>query len=575
MQCSEGSRKNPELFIFFGITGNRDYERLGDLEVLRSIVQERVTWFVEQYEEHNPTCSIRLIVLTPLADGADRFFLKTVREQYPDALFMVPLPFEKNLYEKSFSSESSVSEFRNLLVDEACIETFVVEHSHPGSYSNVGVFIAENSDVLFCISDSSLKEQVSFNGGTDSIYTYARMAIDSEDDFLKAIDGRPKLGRQDGNSIPSLEKTVCTINAKEGSCSTHILNSDEEPTAPGQEELYRRFFHNPFAAAMLNEIPPEAEGFCWFDEALLSRFDKKATTAQRRYEKQKQHIIWVAFFVAVFSLLDWASGGNDFFKHNGISIQLMNWDILVTSSFIILSILIMRSRKSSSLTRWLDYRYISEHLRGLRMFVSAGVPFSQVVAPRLNDPSSFDLQRIYHSLFLYFRLYHGKFSHCFNQNDPDQNYRFPAQQIIIEQYNWHVQKSKEHKKKEHKYYLLRCCLLGISVTASITAVFLACSGWESPSNSKVADLTASGFSLLLAVTSSLAAMREHGRLGNRYRLTAMQFRNIFKRLVFLEGLTPEQFAVEVEASAIEVQEILMETTYNWISTLQDKNPDWV
>jgi hypothetical protein len=101
--------------LMLGVTGHRDL-RSQDVAGLREAVRGVLSGFRDRYP------STRLIILSPLAEGADRL---VAHEALALGLSLVaPLPFEPAEFEKDFATPESVAEFRELLA--RADESFVV-----------------------------------------------------------------------------------------------------------------------------------------------------------------------------------------------------------------------------------------------------------------------------------------------------------------------------------------------------------------------------------------------------------------------------------------------------------------
>ncbi len=95
-----------QLPLVLGITGHRNL-RSEDVGVLRRLIHEFFADLQEEYP-HTP-----LMLISPLAEGADRIAAEVALESGIDLI--VPLPMPVRLYERDFESWESLGEFRGLL----------------------------------------------------------------------------------------------------------------------------------------------------------------------------------------------------------------------------------------------------------------------------------------------------------------------------------------------------------------------------------------------------------------------------------------------------------------------------
>lgn len=155
------------LPIVVGVTGHRDL-RSQDVEPLAARVRGVMRDLLTRHP-HSP-----VIVLTPLAEGADRLVARVGLEL--GLRLIVPLPFAKELYEEDFEGPS-LAEFRSLLAQaEGWFELPLAEgvsvkgvaareDDRTEQYAAVGVFVAQHSHVLLALWDGA----AGAFGGTGSI----------------------------------------------------------------------------------------------------------------------------------------------------------------------------------------------------------------------------------------------------------------------------------------------------------------------------------------------------------------------------------------------------------------------
>jgi hypothetical protein len=146
----------PLVPLVVGITGHRDL-RQSD----RMVLEERVRSVFRTLHGRYP--STPLLVLSALAEGADRLAARVALEV--GARLIVPLPMPRTVYETDFQAEGSLAEFAALLARaERWFELPLVEGNNlenirkPGKardrqYAQLGMYIAEHSQVLVALWD--------------------------------------------------------------------------------------------------------------------------------------------------------------------------------------------------------------------------------------------------------------------------------------------------------------------------------------------------------------------------------------------------------------------------------------
>ena len=139
--------------LVVGVTGHRDLvpEEVGKL-------RERVLEFFEQLKSLFP--SLPIMVMTPLAEGADRLVAEVAKELgFP---IVVLLPMESRLYQLDFQGES-LTEFHEMMELGETIELPLVgenteENIQNGvardmQYAQLGAYLAAHSHILLALWD--------------------------------------------------------------------------------------------------------------------------------------------------------------------------------------------------------------------------------------------------------------------------------------------------------------------------------------------------------------------------------------------------------------------------------------
>jgi uncharacterized phage-like protein YoqJ len=148
--------------ITLAITGHRD---MVETEELKKELED----YFEKTIASNKDKEITL--LSPLADGADRFVAKIFLEkqkEHENLKLVVPMPFEQERYEKDFD-ESSKEEFLDFWAKAESV--FAVKRVSESGYVDVGRYVVDESDVLLALWDGTFNGKL---GGTGDVVEYAR-----------------------------------------------------------------------------------------------------------------------------------------------------------------------------------------------------------------------------------------------------------------------------------------------------------------------------------------------------------------------------------------------------------------
>jgi len=144
--------------ITIGITGHRDIVETKELK------QEIAGFFTKLQSQNQETK-----LLSPLADGADRLVADIYLDVFKDrAKLIVPMPFDQERYMEDFDSKSQ-KEFLEYL--QIADEVFEVPNSQGCNYKSIGIFVADESEILLALWDGSFNHK---SGGTGDIVAYAR-----------------------------------------------------------------------------------------------------------------------------------------------------------------------------------------------------------------------------------------------------------------------------------------------------------------------------------------------------------------------------------------------------------------
>jgi hypothetical protein len=158
--------KKPRIHV--GVTGHR---RLADPDSLRP----RIVEVAEQVERENP--GKQLVVVSPLAEGADRLVADILLKRDPTASLEVVLPFEYSQYLKDFSKAESRDHFQELYDRASAVIYPVRLGQSPASeppedgYARCGAEVVRRSDVMIAIWDG---KPAAGKGGTGDIVELAR-----------------------------------------------------------------------------------------------------------------------------------------------------------------------------------------------------------------------------------------------------------------------------------------------------------------------------------------------------------------------------------------------------------------
>ena len=146
--------------IIVAVTGHRDI-----------VETEELSQKVFRFFEELLAKSEELVLLSPLADGADRFVAKIfleLQKRHEHLLLIAPMPFSKERYMRDFD-QASKEEFLELL--EVVNDSFQIASMGDKPYQELGKYIVNVSDTLLALWDGTYNGKA---GGTGDVVEYAQ-----------------------------------------------------------------------------------------------------------------------------------------------------------------------------------------------------------------------------------------------------------------------------------------------------------------------------------------------------------------------------------------------------------------
>jgi hypothetical protein len=167
--------------LIIGVTGHRDL-RPQDLEALSEQVRQVLLKLKSRYS------STPLVMLSALAEGADRLAAKVAIEPGVDARLIAPLPMPRQAYGEDFKEGDSLAEFNDLLGKaerwfelplpaDTCEEGLRQPKQRDRQYEAVAKFIARESQILIALWDGV---KIGLQGGTSQVVRFQTEGVPSE-----------------------------------------------------------------------------------------------------------------------------------------------------------------------------------------------------------------------------------------------------------------------------------------------------------------------------------------------------------------------------------------------------------
>ncbi len=169
--------------VRIGVTGHRF---LAEIEKLEAAVEQAL----DRIEQAFPGC--KLIVLSPLAEGADRLVAHAVLRREGGEL-VVPLPADD--YLEDFDTAQSKGEFRTLLDQAAEVVELPATPTRDEAYEQVGLYLLDHCDVLIAVYDGKPAQG---QGGTADI---VQRALDRDMPVFHIKAGNRKPGTNEPTTL--------------------------------------------------------------------------------------------------------------------------------------------------------------------------------------------------------------------------------------------------------------------------------------------------------------------------------------------------------------------------------------
>ncbi|MFV1988179.1 MAG: SLATT domain-containing protein [Gemmatimonadota bacterium] len=340
--------------IVVGVTGTR---RLPSGPALANRVREVLAGLAALLPPLTDT-PVRLVALSPLAEGADRLVAREILA-CPDGALEVVLPLEKDDYLEDFESVESKREFESLLGRARRASRVTPPRQRPLAYSKVGRHVVDHCDVLIAVWDG---QPAAGQGGTAEIVRYARES--ERPIFWIHTEEGHGLTEEPGQGInPASFEDIDRYNREslDGPAVQRGMEQFRDDVESHAEEV--GLDPNALAPAIDQLVPP------------FVRADFLAQRYQRRFQRAGTLIYSLAaasVAVSGFQVLFWT-------EIHALALVSALSELL---SMLLILGLLWRGVKKRWQSKWIDYRFLAERLRTAFFMHVAGVQIADTQPPR-------------------------------------------------------------------------------------------------------------------------------------------------------------------------------------------------
>lgn len=374
---TDGAAVGNRIPLVVGVTGHRDL-----LASEEEGIKQRVRDFLTGLEQIFP--DLPLMIMTPLAEGADRIAAEVAHELGIPTIVLLPMP--QRLYQRDFEG-ASLAEFHEMLELGECIELPILPELteadvlHPGAgrnmqYAQLGAYLAAHSHILLAIWDGRPSNSP---GGTGHVIKF------HQHDIIDLIAGGQRRSPIDFTEDESdlVYHIVCSrqedgppVDGLVPLDAWWFTRNEVEPRTLTMPERYRIVFERmaEFSSDMdvdMDEVgfepmlPAEALARCGRGAKDIDRLYHRADFLARRFQQ--------LFYREIrgTSALALAAGGSFVAYADLPNLEFMIYPYIICISAALL--LAYLDRRYAWQRKYLDYRVLAEGLRVQFYWSVAGV----------------------------------------------------------------------------------------------------------------------------------------------------------------------------------------------------------
>ncbi len=588
--------------ILVGITGHRDIQ---DEQGLTEHIKKILLDICKKYE------ASPILLLTPLAEGADRAAAKAVigikQTNVSRVAYLVVLPMDEEEYLGTFMDEESVSEYNSLKSQAAgCykvpirksldIDSIVsTEERHSKLYANIGTYMALNTQILIAAWNGAEEpDQIAIkNGGTyytlrarllgfyDDEYGYGENCLANREFgpvyWIKTMrkssaylaEGTPVVGPlyPDYPIAGYLyEEILARLDGYNGDISKMRLQS-----ADSIDLSYRRFVTHTYTEN--SEQKSEVFSFDQSENLLINRYSAADALSSHYQIKRRWDIIFL--IVLAFSAL------LIFELYSGPLAK--SWLMILYSAIYLLGSFyyLFRIKAGKHHEKYIQYRGIAEGLRVQFFWHLSGIGarVSDKYLTKQKGPNDWIRIALNNALLLC-NANAGQSQQCQQFQNDDTSYLdgiFTAHKLwMLNQYDYY---SRAWPKKEKKAYLQKKAEAVLFAIGLLLAVVIVCLDAYRSAAVGIHSWIVFAVGFLPVVIASYKVFAElfaFSRLARKYKWMMMTYSialHEFERIKNSYGHDPEAFVRKSRKLFYDIgTEALLEND-EWIGVFEEKAPE--
>jgi hypothetical protein len=509
--------------LWVGVTGHR---RLADPAGLPRVIDEVLDRILAMVPASAQT-PLRLGVVSPLAEGADRLVAKAVL-RHPDATLEVALPLPPEDYKRDFATEESRQEFDELLKQAQLVTVLPRGGDRRDAYQRVGHYVVNRSDVVIAVWD---RKPPRGKGGTAEIVTHARERQTPL--YLVAPHGEHAVVAERTGGFAADEHR-----------EIDVFNGATIAPAEFAGEVVAQTDRLVAAAREVGLADEAVRPYLDWTVPYLVRADLLARRYQRYYTRLGS-LIFGGTFLAVL-----AAAAQSFRSANQVLALLEG----LLMAVLLVAVLYARRRRVHS--HWISYRRLAERFRIALFQGVAALGASRMVGwDRIDiDPPRDWVRRLFEEVWI------SRPTEAVACSAPAQLRDFLLRAWLDDQLRYHDRTYRKYERRERLLSRIVAVLVGLTLVVALARGTLGL---------KPASLTAG--ILLLAATiapalatalSGIRAQREFLRNAENSRQIANHLTVLCRRMTMAEDLADIQHITHTMGL------LMLDENQDWYATMQ-------
>jgi hypothetical protein len=504
--------------LWVGVTGHRHLTDPAGLPPVIDDVLDRIVAMVPA----STSTPVRLGVVSPLAEGADRLVAKAVL-RHPGATLEVALPLPPEDYKRDFATEESRQEFDDLLKQAHLVTVLPRGGDRRDAYQRVGHYVVNRSDVLIAVWD---RKPPRGKGGTAEVVSHARERHTPL--FVVAPhDGHPVEAEGAGDFGTGEHREIDTFNGAglaPADFAAEVAAQTDRLVAAGRD------------AGLADEA---VRPYLDWSVPYLVRADMLARRYQRRYNRVGT-LIFGGTFLAVL-----AAAAQSFRTSSSQPLALLEGLLMA-----VLLVAVLYARRRRFHAHWISYRRLAERFRIALFQGIAALGASRLVGwDRIDiDPPRDWVRRLFEEVWI------SRPTEAAAGCAPGPLRDFLLTAWLDDQLTYHRRTYRRFERRERLLGRIVAVLVGITLIVALVRGFgFGARGLLLPATIAPALATA---------LSGIRAQREFLRNAENSRQIANHLTVLCRRMAMAEDLTDIQHITHTMGL------LMLDENQDWYATMQ-------